>query len=79
MSEHAKAALDNPAIQDYFSTAERQLIDAWVACEDPTDAERLRLGVGVIRKMRQALENGVAAGAFAKQMLERMEKEDQAR
>jgi hypothetical protein len=79
LAEAAKAALDNRAVAAYFETAERQMIDAWVACEDRDLAERLRLSVGVIRNLRRFLKDGVEAGKFAAEMINRIDEREEAR
>lgn len=81
MGERAREALRNEAIMAFFEEIERKAVDAILATKPTEDLERLRLVVvaSTIRGLVRFLHDGVAEGDYAGRLLERINREDEAR
>jgi hypothetical protein len=78
-SQAALQAQQNPAIMAYFEEAERKAIDALLSVDlagDETRRLRLITVAATIRKMRLFLSQARDAGAFAEDVLKRMNEEE---
>jgi hypothetical protein len=77
----ARDAIRNEAVQAYFDEIEAKAIDAMIAAAPTEDLERLRCAVvaGTIRGMRRFLEDAVAGGDYAAELLKQLNKGVKAR